>query len=270
MAKEPIPLGCQRRKKRRRSRAQIASATEKYCPRCEQMKPLEAFVISRHSADGRFGFCRLCDAVARKARYNENIEKSREKARVQASRHRKNNPESAYAASRKFRTSDGGERTRQIAKRGYQKDPVAHNLKRREWEKKNPEKHAAEKKAWQKRREQRDPMFRMMRNIGRHIAGVLKGEKRGRQTEALVGYTTDDLRSHIEALFEPGMTWDNYGLWHVDHERPKASFDFVTDVDAVRICWALANLRPMWKKDNHAKGARWNGVNWARVKVKAA
>jgi hypothetical protein len=37
-------------------------------------------------------------------------------------------------------------------------------------------------------------------------------------------------------------------------EVPKSSFVFSgIDDPSIKICWALSNLRPMWKTDNHKK-----------------
>jgi hypothetical protein len=81
-----------------------------------------------------------------------------------------------------------------------------------------------------------------------------------RPWELLVGYTRDDLVAHIEALFEPGMSWGNFGEWHIDHRRPVASFTFAsTDDPEFRACWALTNLRPQWASLNISKGAKWDG-----------
>ena len=48
------------------------------------------------------------------------------------------------------------------------------------------------------------------------------------------------------------MTWDNYGLWVIDHIIPLSSFD-LTDrnqmLDAVR----FKNLQPLWYEDNQSK-----------------
>jgi 5-methylcytosine-specific restriction endonuclease McrA len=86
----------------------------------------------------------------------------------------------------------------------------------------------------------------------------LRGSKAGRHWETLVGYTFLALMCHLESLFQPGMTWENYGEWQVDHIRPIASFTFTSaDDPEFRQCWALSNLQPLWATDNHHKGARW-------------
>ena len=73
---------------------------------------------------------------------------------------------------------------------------------------------------------------------------------------SLVGCSVGFLRSYIEAKFEKGMTWDNYGEWHVDHIRPCASFD-LSDKDQVIQCFNWRNLQPMWGSENCSKGSNY-------------
>jgi hypothetical protein len=62
-----------------------------------------------------------------------------------------------------------------------------------------------------------------------------------------MGYSSLDLRNHIEKKFEDGMNWDNYGSWHIDHIKQVASFPKETEICIVN---SLNNLRPIWAKDN--------------------
>lgn len=80
-------------------------------------------------------------------------------------------------------------------------------------------------------------------------AGVAK---RSRTVEAL-GYTQQQLKAHIEGLFVPGMAWENYGEWHIDHVRAISAFlaDGVTDPAVIN---ALPNLQPLWALENMSKG----------------
>jgi hypothetical protein len=91
--------------------------------------------------------------------------------------------------------------------------------------------------------------------------GIKKGSKNGRRSFDLVGYTVDELMAHIEAQFEPWMTWENYGYltWHIDHIRPLSSFSYETPDDPdFKEAWALSNLRPLAAHLNIAKGAKWD------------
>ncbi|MFH2074904.1 MAG: hypothetical protein ABIJ57_06085 [Pseudomonadota bacterium] len=85
-----------------------------------------------------------------------------------------------------------------------------------------------------------------------------KGTKAHQSWMNLVGYTVDQLKQHLEKLFKPGMTWENYGTaWHIDHKIPVAAFNFKRpdDID-FRLCWSLKNLQPLEASKNHSKGAK--------------
>jgi len=99
-----------------------------------------------------------------------------------------------------------------------------------------------------------DPRYKISRSMKRNIWTCLKREKSGWSWESLVGYSRDDLMKHLESQFQPGMTWGNYGEWHIDHIRPVADFNFKTPDDPdFAICWSLWNLQPLWAFDNKSK-----------------
>jgi hypothetical protein len=89
----------------------------------------------------------------------------------------------------------------------------------------------------------------------------------------VLGYTFEELKTHLESLFTEGMTWDKLmgGEIEIDHILPRSSFYYETIEDRdFKDCWALSNLQPMWRKDNRAKadlmpdGSR--GVDHGRFK----
>jgi hypothetical protein len=62
---------------------------------------------------------------------------------------------------------------------------------------------------------------------------------------------------HLEKQFSNGMSWDNYGEWHVDHIKPMSSFDMIEEGDKEFLeCWSLKNLRPLWGEENLSKGSK--------------
>lgn len=91
---------------------------------------------------------------------------------------------------------------------------------------------------------------RLSSNVSALVRSSLaKGVKNGRHWETLVPYTLDALKAHLEALWEPGMTWDNHtdDGWHIDHVKPVRAFAYSTPEDqSFKDCWALANLAPRW------------------------
>jgi hypothetical protein len=71
----------------------------------------------------------------------------------------------------------------------------------------------------------------------------------------IVNFTNDDLKIHIESLFKEGMSWDNYGKWHVDHIKPVSLFNAEDDISIVN---SLENLQPLWASENLSKGNKYN------------
>jgi hypothetical protein len=82
------------------------------------------------------------------------------------------------------------------------------------------------------------------------------GLGKNKKTKELVGYDGLQLKEHLERQFTKGMSWEKFmrGEIHIDHIVPKLLFHFddVTDPE-FKACWALANLRPLWKADNLKK-----------------
>ena len=75
------------------------------------------------------------------------------------------------------------------------------------------------------------------------------------RTMSLVGCSIAELRAHLEAKFTRGMSWDNYGEWHIDHIKPCAAFDLSSEREQ-RVCFHFTNLQPLWAQDNMRKGAK--------------
>lgn len=89
------------------------------------------------------------------------------------------------------------------------------------------------------------------RNMLKRVLRAAKQKKRG-GTYEILGYTREELMEHLESLFLEGMSWDNYGEWHIDHIRPVSTLvsEGVTDPSIIN---ALYNLQPLWASDNLAK-----------------
>lgn len=117
------------------------------------------------------------------------------------------------------------------------------------WKKNNPDKLRDSGLKWRSKETSKAITF--MRSSLRR---VLKTEKNGR-TEKILGYTRFDLIKHIEKQFTKGMSWDNYGEWHIDHIIPVSVLlsQGVTEPNKIN---CLSNLRPLWAGDNLSKGAK--------------
>ena len=138
----------------------------------------------------------------------------------------------------------------------------------RKYRKKYPEKHRNDNKKWLENHpnyhnERRRASFkiRLDRNISGSIWKALKEKKAGKHWEDLVGYTLEQLQQRLECQFKDGMSWDNYGEWHIDHKKPQSLFSFNSVEDrAFRDCWSLANLQPLEKFLNWSKGNKYKAT----------
>jgi hypothetical protein len=128
------------------------------------------------------------------------------------------------------------------------------------WREENREHVNAYSREYNKNKCAIDPRYRLSRNTRTALWTCLKEKNvaKYRSTFALLGYTIEELMQHLEKQFTEGMTWDNYGQWHVDHIRPMSSFNFTSlDDPEFKECWDLCNLQPLWGTENLSKGSRY-------------
>lgn len=91
------------------------------------------------------------------------------------------------------------------------------------------------------------------RSAGRIRSAIKRnGGIKGGRTMELIGCTVQELRAHLESKFKPGMSWDNYGAWQIDHIIPCAEFDLRSEFQQLQ-CFHFSNLQPLWKLENIKK-----------------
>lgn len=101
-----------------------------------------------------------------------------------------------------------------------------------------------------------DPIGHLACVVRSRIYGALKGDKTEHSLEYL-GCTIEEFKQHIEAQFKPGMSWENYGDWHVDHVVPLKYNNPTIDETVARLQYR--NTQPLWATENIAKGNRFIG-----------
>ena len=126
----------------------------------------------------------------------------------------------------------------------------------KEYHKNNIDKIRKTKRDYERNRKARDPIYKLISNFRTAIYTVLKEsnvDKYGHYFDILQ-YTPEELITHLELQFKDDMSWDNYGVWHVDHMLPITSFDIreMGDEEFMK-CWSLDNLQPMWGEENIRK-----------------
>jgi hypothetical protein len=131
----------------------------------------------------------------------------------------------------------------------------------KQWNKDNREHVNEYKRNYERERRASDPKYRLAARTRTAVYTCLKeaNVSKYRYTFETLGYTLEELMKHLESQFVDGMTWDNYGEWHVDHIRPMSSFEFESvDDPEFKLCWSLSNLQPLWGADNLSKGTTFN------------
>lgn len=114
-----------------------------------------------------------------------------------------------------------------------------------------------------------NPLIKLRHQVSVLIRYYLNGVKGGTLLNYL-SYTIKDLKQHLEAQFEPWMTWQNWGTynpktwndndistwtWQLDHIIPQSNLPYTSMEDEnFKKCWALENLRPYSAKQNILDG----------------
>ncbi len=140
----------------------------------------------------------------------------------------------------------------------YQTNREEYLEKQRDYKKK------PESREWHRRYEankkKTDLDFRLSKSLRDRLYKAITRDEKNLSAALLVGCSTEELKIYLEKQFTDGMSWNNYGEWHIDHIRPCASFD-LSDLSQQIECFHYTNLRPLWAEDNKSKGGTWNGID---------
>lgn len=226
---------------------------DKRCAKCKQNKAVTEFYRNRTKHDGRDAYCRPCRAIAAKQSRLANLEKRQERDRSWSAEH----AEQRRAASRRYYA-----RHKDKYRARYERDRAALLEQQRRYREVNREKARATSRRWYHRNPARgkqrlaaDPQARLANALRKRLnMAVRRGCKAG-SAVADLGCTIAALKVRFEAMFEPGMTWENYGDWHIDHIVPLVTFDLTDRQQLLRACH-YTNLQPLWREANLRKGAK--------------
>jgi len=102
-----------------------------------------------------------------------------------------------------------------------------------------------------------DVVFKIRRNLKLRLYKILKTHKWKKHflTKELLGCDWNYFKIYFEKKFSKGMTWDNYGQWHIDHIIPISKFNLLDKNEQLKSC-NYKNLQPLWSIDNIRKGNR--------------
>lgn len=192
----------------------------KKCSKCKKVKEFSEFHKKKMGKDGLSRQCKICRKEYNKKYRQENKDKIKE-----------------------------------INKKYYQENKDVIKEKEKKYREKNRLHINELRNNYQKNRRKIDPIFRLSINLRSRTSKAFKYKSwhKGGSTEQLLGTTFKEAKKHIEKQFNDGMTWDNYGEWHIDHIIPLASA--TTKEELKKLCH-YTNLQPLWAEENMSKGAR--------------
>lgn len=225
----------------------------KTCSKCGQTKSLDSFYTHPNCKMGVSSICKSCHGKSSRRWQQAN----REKCVAATRRCCQKNPEKYAALQRRWRKANK-EKYSETRLRWRQTNREKLAASSRLWRQENPGKCAASSRQWQQTKLASDPIFCLIANCRRRVGLALQGKSKSAKTLELIGCSVEHLRLWLTQQFQPGMTWENYGLkgWHVDHIKPCKKFD-LTDPAQQRQCFNFTNLQPLWAEKNLRKGAKW-------------
>ena len=103
---------------------------------------------------------------------------------------------------------------------------------------------------YRKNKYKSDPAFKFSASIRSRISTLCSGIRPERSTVQILGISFKEAKQFLESKFQLGMSWDNYGDWHIDHKVPLSSAKSSEELE--KLCH-ISNLQPLWALDNIRK-----------------
>ena len=101
-------------------------------------------------------------------------------------------------------------------------------------------------------RRMEEPLFKFKKLLRNNVRNSFKrgGFSKTSECRKILGADWDVVKKYFESKFTEGMSWDNMGLWHIDHILPISTA--TCEEDVIRLNH-YTNLQPLWGEDNLKK-----------------
>ena len=220
----------------------------KRCSKCKIEKDLNEFHNCRSCRLGVKNQCKVCAIETEREYKKRNKEKILEKQKLYRQTEEYKERRKIYE---KIYREENVDRIKSYSKEWRENNKEKNKKKKHEYYLNNKEKIKEYKSEWEKDNPHIRPWRRILyRTLDRF------GKSKSGSTMDNLGYSADDLKTHLESLFTDGMSWDNYGEWHIDHIKPLSSFDRNTPPSIVN---SLSNLQPLWATTREIGGVIYEG-----------
>jgi len=243
----------------------------KKCYNCQEVKDESGFHKNKRNKDGLYSICKECIKQRERERYA--IPENKEKAKQYRSKPEIKERKKEYDARPEVKERKKEYNAIPENKERRKEQDAEHNARpevkerKKEYDAKYNSKPENKERRNQQRKErcQTDTCYKLRMHISSAVRQGLKknyGSKRGSSILSKLPYTMQELKQHIESLWESWMSWKNHGpydpnrkTWQIDHINPHSCFHYENmDCEEFRKCWSLSNLRPLESLANIKKG----------------
>lgn len=217
----------------------------KSCVSCKIEKAFIDFPNNTKSPDGKHSYCKACSNQKNKEWRQKNSQRNKETVKrwkeANADRIRE------YKRNRELTENE---------KQGKKKWAIANAEKLKQYGKEYKKKNQKRLNEAERIRKQQDPVYRAICSIRSRVSDLCKaiGQEKNRSTTKAIGLNQVEFKVYIESKFKEGMTWDNYGEWHIDHIKP---LSLATTEEEVMELNHYTNLQPLWAEENLKKSNKY-------------
>lgn len=203
----------------------------KKCSKCQLEKEEKEFQKQSKSKDGLRSMCSPCKQAARREYYQQNKAKELQSNKQWIDKN--------IEKVRAFRLKHSRKPERKAYQKQYRKE------------------HRRERADYQTKLERENLSYRIASRLRHRLYMALKAQKTSKTYSAmkLLGCDIGIFKLYIISKFEPDMSWNNYGQWHIDHIIPCASFN-LENLEEQKQCFHYTNLQPLWAFDNLTKNKK--------------
>jgi len=188
----------------------------KICSKCQEIKQLDKFYVSKSCKDGLTKLCKSC-TISNNKIYKKTYNKNKKYNKEYSILWKEKNPTyfKTYYENNKDKINE-----------------------------------------YQKIKKTKNTIYKLSANIRSRISQIISGYSKSISTLNILGINNfNEFKLYIENQFVDGMTWDNYGWgpnkWVIDHRIPISSAKNKQELYDLN---HHTNLQPMWWYANIIKG----------------
>ena len=204
----------------------------KVCVKCA--KDNVSFYKDKNAADGHRNVCKACD-IERRIKFAIA------------------NPYKTISAKKRYITNHPNKQ-KEVKDLILLRNPRYFADKAKEYRSRNREEVLVRRRKQDKERRKNDPLYQLRRAASNRISSAIikGGYRKTSKTATMLGCDWLTFKQYLESKFEPGMTWNNYGTWEIDHSEPCLIAN--SESELIKLQHYL-NLQPLWKQDHITKTA---------------